>query len=172
MDWWVEMTVTYESIATTTLGSNQASYTFTSIPQTFTNLVLTLNGQMSTGGASVYCYVNGDTANNYQGAAVYGASTTASGSAWGVTGQGLFIGSWTGFVADTPFAVKTLITRYTSSTYKKSFISEYWEPNKEVDVIAGSWYGTSPITSLQIRSNSTPLYKAGTTITLYGIKAE
>ena len=40
---------TYTPIATTTLGSAASSYTFSSIPGTYTDLVLVVSGKYSTG---------------------------------------------------------------------------------------------------------------------------
>jgi hypothetical protein len=70
------MAKTYEPIATYTLPSNQANYTFTSIPATYTDLVLVAAGQVSSA-VSIACQVNGDTANNYSVTELYGDGSSA-----------------------------------------------------------------------------------------------
>ena len=56
------MPKTYEPIATTSLPSGGASITFSSIPQTYTDLVLTTSGLAQTGGGgSIALKFNNDT---------------------------------------------------------------------------------------------------------------
>ena len=57
-------TKTYKPIATTTLGSAAASYTFSSIPSTYTDIVLIFGGSMSNFG-NLRIQFNSDTGNNY-----------------------------------------------------------------------------------------------------------
>jgi hypothetical protein len=62
------MASTYTPIATTTLGSAATSYTFTSIPTTYTDLILIVNAKNASTGSYPKMQVgNGsvDTGNNY-----------------------------------------------------------------------------------------------------------
>ena len=56
---------TYEPIATNTLGSAASSVTFSSIPSTYTDLIVVMNYANSTGLADVFFRFNGDTGSNY-----------------------------------------------------------------------------------------------------------
>jgi len=69
---------TYTPIATTTLGSAVASYSFTSIPSTYTDLVLILNPSgTTTNGQDVGLRFNSDSATNYSRTALSGNGTNA-----------------------------------------------------------------------------------------------
>jgi hypothetical protein len=70
------MPATYEPIATYTAPSAQASYTFSSIPSTYTDLVLVANFGKSADTAIKY-RVNGDTGSNYSVTALYGDGSSA-----------------------------------------------------------------------------------------------
>ena len=54
------MAATYTPIATTTLGSAQSSYTFSSISSAYTDLILIYNGTVTATGKDVRFYYNGD----------------------------------------------------------------------------------------------------------------
>lgn len=63
------MALTYEPIATTTLGSTQNSYTFTTIPSTYTDLKLVAVCQRGNSGSGWYVGLraNGDTSSTSYG---------------------------------------------------------------------------------------------------------
>lgn len=67
---------TYTPIATTTLGSAQASYTFSSIPGTYTDLIVVVKGDGSANTNGLMQY-NGDTGTNYSMTALYGTGSAA-----------------------------------------------------------------------------------------------
>jgi len=68
---------TYTPIATTTLGSSATSYTFTSIPSTYTDLVIVAQIK---GDTTTYLNLrfNGDTGSNYSRTTLSGNGSTAS----------------------------------------------------------------------------------------------
>ena len=67
---------TYEPIATTTLTATNSTVTFSSIPSTYTDLVLIVN---SLGTGSYYSIqVNGDTATNYSRTRINGNGITVT----------------------------------------------------------------------------------------------
>jgi hypothetical protein len=71
---------TYTPIATFTVTS-QSTVSFTSIPSTYTDLILTTIGKASTAGSSVNQYrirFNNDTTSNYSNTQVRGDGSTAS----------------------------------------------------------------------------------------------
>jgi hypothetical protein len=69
---------TYEAIATQTLGSAAASVTFSSIPGTYTDLVLVVAGTLTTGTENIVMQFNGDTGSNYSVTSLLGDGSTAS----------------------------------------------------------------------------------------------
>lgn len=62
---------TYFPIANTTLSSAAASYTFSSISGSYTDLVLVIGGTLSAD-ISAGIYFNGDTGTNYSTTRMYG----------------------------------------------------------------------------------------------------
>jgi len=71
------MAITYEPIATTTLGSATASVTFSSLGS-YTDIVLVCSVQSaSSGDARINIRFNGDTASNYSGTFMYGDGSAA-----------------------------------------------------------------------------------------------
>ena len=73
------MTATYEKIATNTLSSAAISLTFSSIPATYTDLVLITSSQHAASDASsrLYLNFNSDTATNYSYTQIRGSGTAA-----------------------------------------------------------------------------------------------
>ena len=75
------MATTYEPIATTTLTSNTASITFSSIPQTYTDLVLVATGLSAGANTTTKTTVgNGslDTGSNYSRTDLSGSSSNTA----------------------------------------------------------------------------------------------
>jgi len=59
------MAGTYEKIATTTLSSNQGTVTFSSIPQTYTDLRVIIKGGIVDGGFFIGIFIPNDGLRNY-----------------------------------------------------------------------------------------------------------
>lgn len=164
------MAVTYEKIATTTLGSNAASVTFSSISSAYTDLVLVMNYFSN---ASEYPMIqfNGDTANNYSFVEVYGNGTSAAS-----VRQSNVAGIWVGYGAYSPAGTTnpgTIIVNmqnYSNSSTNKSVISRS-NSSQGVEATAGLWRSTVAISSLVIKHQTATTYATGSTFTLYGIKA-
>ena len=68
---------TYVALATTTVSANAGPITFTSIPATYTDLVLVISGTQATSG-TVRIQFNNDTASNYSRTDMYGDGSSAA----------------------------------------------------------------------------------------------
>lgn len=162
------MALTYEPIATTTLGSN-GTFTFSSIPNTYTDLRVVVVAT-ATSNASSNIQFNGDTATNYSGTYVSGnGASTFSGSNSGQTYlSSSRSGNWN---TTTPFFHTMDIFSYAGSTNKTVLITNSQDNNGGgvVERIVGLWRSTSAITSIAYTAGAT--LKTGTTATLYGIKS-
>jgi len=158
------MTVTYEAIASTTLGSAAASYTFTSIPSTFTDLLVVFSGS-TTAANSAFLRMNGDTGNNYSMTFLYGSGSSASSGRTSSTGNI--------YIMDTPTSQSMLsvnIMSYSNTTTFKTALNRGSAAASNVTATVGLYRSTSAITSLELLTNST--FVSGSTFSLYGIKAE
>jgi hypothetical protein len=160
---------TYFPIATNTLGSNTASYTFTSIPSTYTDLILVVNGQVSSN-VSIACQVNSDTGTNYSTIEMFGDASTASSFSNSSNAQitvasiGAQIGSGSQWVSTLHFQ------DYANTTTYKNILGRTSATSTGVNAIVGLWNSTSAITSIKFMGYAgSSGFTTGTTFTLYGI---
>jgi hypothetical protein len=165
------MAITYEPIATNTLGSATASVTFSSIAGTYTDLVIVTNFALTNNNVYAhYVQVNGDTGNNYSRTILYGTGSVA-GSARQANVNSCYFGTWNDDMDTTDTAVTTIFfNNYSNATTYKAIMSRYNVASKETGVGVGTWRNTAAITSIKIETQLTT-YIAGSTFTLYGIKA-
>ena len=155
---------TYTPLATTTLGSTATSYTFSSIPSTYTDLIVVISGKLTVDNNIAYQY-NGDTGANYSRTRIYGtgsaaASTRSSGNADGIfsTGDGTVQSTWTGHIQN--YANTT--------TYKTSL----WRGSQDLPSATVSlWRSTAAINAIKLYPTGGTTWVVGTTFTLYGIAA-
>jgi hypothetical protein len=160
------MAKTYEPIATYTIPSSTASYTFSSIPATYTDLVLiTSTKYVSSGGFSKLTF-NGDTATNYSTTIVLGDGSTASSSR--TTNQN-FIAF--GYDANTEISTQIVhIQNYANATTFKTVLNRHSAAGTRAEALVGLWRKTpETISSLTLTGGNN--YATGSTFTLYGIKA-
>ena len=159
----------YEVISTQTLASAVTTVTFSSIPQTYTDLVLVLLVGVSTAGNAMKLELNGDTAANYSTIYLAGNGTSAiSSRTTSNTTMRLFheTGSNT---AITNMATVNFLNYSNSTTYKTmlSRCSNTGGTEEEVNL----WRSGAGITSINCYWGSGYTFPVGSTFTLYGIKA-
>jgi hypothetical protein len=162
---------TYTPIATTTLGSAQSSYTFTSIPSTYTDLVLVANIKASTA-ANAYIRVgNGsiDSGTNYGYTNLSGDGSTATSAR--SSNNSLIAATTTGGSLDNRIGTVLIsFQNYSNSSTFKTALVRFSSAGVETVATVGTWRSTSAINQIQILSLS-PNYDIGSTFTLYGIAA-
>lgn len=170
------MPSTYTLISSNTLTTTTATVTFSSIPATFTDLVLRLSTRTDLADTNVPIYTrfNGDTASNYSGTFVQSnGAGTASGR-----------GSNQTFLPTGPYSEGT---NYTSNVYASDelYIPSYLaSQNKPVGgfavaennatgghdiAYAGLWRNTAAITTILLYPYSGN-FVSGSSFYLYGIK--
>lgn len=166
------MPSTYTPIATYTLPSNAASYTFTSIPSTYTDLVLIANGgtvsdsnlNLRVGNGSI------DSGSNYSQTLIGANGSSALSSRvinqtqWQPSNDDAY---WTN-------SIKGVLTihfmNYSNTSINKTILSRSSTAPLGLNAYAGLWRSTSAINQIYFAGASQNLL-AGTTLTLYGIKA-
>jgi hypothetical protein len=162
------MTSTYEKIATTTLNSTSNSITFSSIPATYTDLVLVSNTKFDIdGGYYTALRFNSDSGSNYSETFLYGTGGAAGSSRNSNSTVGRI-----GFQTTAWGITITNIQNYSNSTTYKTTISRDNSLNYLVDAIAMLWRSTAAINAINIVSQSGSNFTTGSMFTLYGIKAE
>ena len=164
------MALTYEKIETKTISSAQASVTFSSIPATYTDLVLITNGKMVSGGGenSLGIQLNGDTGSNYSSVAFYGAGTTPGSSLRFNNGVELYVARM-GHSTNTTSIIHLL--DYSNTTTYKTVLAR-GASSAVIMTTAGSWRNTGAVNSVLVRGFGLfANFASGCTFTLYGIKA-
>ena len=174
------MANTYVVIATTTVGSGgTSSIDFTSIPATYTDLLIKLSARTNLA-SSAYeqlgIQLNGSTASNYQAKLLYGIPTTVGSANSGTVNAMAYAGYATASTAtaNTFGNIEIYIPNYAGSTAKSVSIDGVSE-NNATDAIAtltaGFWSLTNAITSIKIIGNGGGgTFQQYSTATLYGIK--
>jgi hypothetical protein len=160
------MAATYTPISSITLGSTISSVTFSSIPQTYTDLIIITRGT-SGGGAQMTIRFNGATS-TYTTITMSGnGSSTHSGRFTGLSY--LQLGYHDYFNSSESNAI-THIMNYANTTTAKNVLNRTNNGSLGVGLSVGTWQNTSAITTIEILPlNST--WVSGTTFNLYGILA-
>jgi hypothetical protein len=156
---------TYTPLATTTLSSDTANVTFSSISGSYTDLVLVVNGGLATQGAMVV-QLNTDTGTNYSVTRVYGDGTTATSDRF--TSQNYLDFGF--FPANLNSNSIIQFMNYSNATTYKTMLNRWNSPAYAVAVV-GLWRNTAAITSIKLFNATAINLKSGTTFTLYGIAA-
>lgn len=152
-------TNTYVALSTHTITSAVSSYTFTSIEQGYTDLVLVIGGAASSA-QGMFLYFNNDTGSNYSRTFVYGDGSSAL-SDRSANGKVLEIGS----------AISTVtanIMNYSNTTTFKTTITRGGSASNLALAEVGLWRSTSAINRIDVVTG-TGTINVGTTISLYGI---
>lgn len=164
------MPATYEPIASTTLGSDTASYTFSSIPQTFTDLVAVVHAVDSVGGQNICARANGDTGTNYSYTQVYGNGTSAASSRVANTNTGFNLG-FTALYSGTDVGITVAhFMSYANTNVYKTALADGSLASAYVARRVALWRSTAAITSLTFLTFPGNM-KSGTTLALFGLKA-
>ena len=156
---------TYEAIATQTLGSAAATVTFSSIPSTYTDLVLIVNSARTTSDDSVSLEFNGDTGSNYSRTILYGTGTSAL-SFRESNASLIEIGIQNASNSTNIFN----IMNYANTTTNKTVVARANAIGVRVSAGVGMWRNTAAITSIKLATGGST-FIAGSTFSLYGIKA-
>lgn len=165
-------TATYSLIASNTLGSANSTVTFSSIPGTFTDLVLVASFASAVADNDVRCTVNSDTGTNYSYTRLSGNGTSATSSR---NSNQVFFAQY--YVIGTSTSTQSIIWNvldYSNTTTYKTILSRISAADKELSASVGLWRSTAAVTSITFTNagnNSPAQFAAGSTFKLYGIQA-
>jgi len=162
---------TYTQIAKTTIGSAVSSYTFSSIPATYTDLVLVFNGSNAIGNDAYLIYVNGLVSNIYSATYLEADGSTVYSARWsGRSDIPVARGA-----SDTAGAdlVTVEFLNYANSSVFKSLLARYslgGTLGARTSATVGVVGTLNSINSITFKSNASNL-SVGSTLALYGITA-
>lgn len=163
------MASTYEPIATQNGTGSSATVTFSSIPGTYTDIVLVANPVFTTA-SNLNIRINGDTGSNYSDTYIYGDGSSAT-SARDTTQTIMY---WSGTSVGVTSANRdngiAHFMNYANTTTNKTVLLRYNQPSQILSQGVGLYRSTSAITSISVIASAGNLDTAST-FTLYGIKA-
>lgn len=165
------MAKTYTPIATTTLSTAASTVTLSSIPQTYTDLVIVSQPISTSSEAIVYIQFNSIGGTSYSSTYVYGSGSAAS--------SGRRSSSGLGVIAENAYATSTAgntifitnIFNYANTTTYKTYLSRGNRVDSQgAEAMVGLCRDTAAITSVGFAIGGTT-FAAGSRFTIYGIKA-
>jgi hypothetical protein len=172
---------TYTPIATQTLGSAAASVTFSSIPSTYTDLILIANYGDTETSTDTRCLIqvgNGsvDTGSNYSTTATTGDGTSATSTR---NSSRTFFDNYTGGSRNTSgyFAINIYqFLNYSNTTTNKTVLYRQNTTDPTIftgtSAVVGLWRSTSAINIIKILPRTGGInILTGASFTLYGIAA-
>jgi hypothetical protein len=159
---------TYIKIASYTISSSISSYTFSNIPQGYTDLIVKLEVTGTSSGEDAHFQFNGDTGTNYSSAWFRSVSNTpTTTSTTGITGARL--GDGGSQTTGNTTLITTNIQNYSSSLTFKNIIFRTDNASRGLDMGVSVWRSLNPITSLKVYLGVGNLSSG--IINVYGIKA-
>lgn len=160
------MAATYTRIASTALTTTASTITFSGIPATYTDIVVSAGG-LTTRIGDIFLRFNSDSGSNYSRTYLVGNNANIEVSRNNDTTQisaGYFPAGSTGF------GYNMQINDYSNTTTFKTMLLQYATIGNWSGIMCGLWRNTSAINTIDFIAQSST-FNAGTTFTLYGIKA-
>lgn len=158
-------------IATQTVGAGgTALLTFSSIPQTFTDLMLICSVRNEANSPEVNIYFNGANS-NLTSRQLYGNGSSAASNNLGAQLNTYGGAVPSAYTANTFSSTQIYVPNYTSANYKSVSIDAVLENNSTstyLSIVAGLWSSTAAITSLSYLVGGGDIAE-NSTFSLYGI---
>jgi hypothetical protein len=164
-------TNTYVALDKVTVVTATPSLTFSSIPATYTDLVIVANCKNTTGATyGLLLQYNGDTTANYSTTLLWGNGTSSSTFRYTTQYNAAFTG-WAGNTNFTPLIIN--IPNYSNSTTYKTTLSRSSDPGDRVGGMVSLWRKTpETVNSITISFEPTTNIAVGSTFELYGVLQE
>jgi hypothetical protein len=163
---------TYTPIATNTLSSAATGITFSSIPSTYTDIILVLSLVSTSAGNDVKVQINSDSGTNYSETWLGGNGTSAS------SGRDTSNTVWNSLklvgTTTNPQVFTYQFQNYANTSTYKTMLWRSSIAGAETIAGIGLWRSTSAINTIYVyeAGNTSPAtFAAGTTATIYGIQA-
>lgn len=155
-------TPTYDLLDSTTLSSSASSVTFSSIDQSYRDLIVVVSGTNATGAQTLRFQANGDTGSNYNSVRMDGNGSSASSLALSAQDNVQLA------VFGTTQAVAiTHIMDYSATDKHKTLLARGDRADDRTRATAGRWASTSAITSITLYGSNS--YNFDATFSLYGV---
>ena len=163
---------TFTPITSTTLSSDQPSFTFSSIPSTYTDLVIVTNNRLTSTGLGFLLNINGgSTSLSYQRGGSDGATTFTSNITDRIDITGVGSGAGAGLFATHILNVMSYANTngYKTILFKSNNASNSSVPGFVIFGV-GNWHSTAAINAITFIPAAGNI-ASGSIFTLYGIAA-
>ena len=160
---------TYVALATQTVASATASVTFSSIPGTYTDLVIVSTPFITTGTTNFNIRFNSDAAGNYSWRTLDGNGSAASSNYDSNVGQGR-LHDYAYLTTSNIGNYITSIQNYSNTTTYKTYLGRGSVASNGVSAVVGLWRSTAAITTIVLFPTAST-FPTGSTFSLYGILA-
>lgn len=161
------MAKTYEPISTQVLSSTQTVITFSSIPQTYTDLVLIINAKNTSTGNYILTRFNSDSGTNYSQTRLVGNGSTAS-SARDVNDNSFAV-MYQSTATDPGICIMHIMNYANTTTYKTAISRDSYAADTTF-LRCALWRNTNAISTITLTINGGS-FNTTSSFTLYGIKA-
>lgn len=160
------MPATYEPIATQTVsGSSTGTVTFTSIPSTYTDIVVVINAGYLSDSRDVTWTVNNDGGSNYSQTTLQGNGSSATSSR-----NTSVVKFYSNCLTHPNYGVGIIhLMNYANTTTFKTALSRSGTTVNVVEAAVHLWRSTAAINRLDFFPNVSGNFLSGSTFTLYGI---
>jgi hypothetical protein len=163
-------TQTYTPIAIVSGTGSSDTISFTSIPATYTDLVLVLSGSLSTGNNTRMRF-NNNTSAVYSMTVMTGDGSGSSAGVGSYNDSNQTSFSYPGYY-DTAISMNIInLMNYSNTTTNKTFIQRNSKASNQAQMAVGLFRSTSAISRVDIYTASGATWTTSTKATLYGIKA-
>ena len=157
----------YVPLATKTLTATQSTVTFSSISQSYRDLILVVQANYGTATSGYYLRFNNDTTAVYGFSYLNASSTSVSGGR--VTSM-TFIPVNYAYPSSTNPALSTWhIFDYSDTSKTKPVVHRAGVAESETEMDTGIWRSASAISTVSVISNN--VFGVGSTFSLYGVSA-
>jgi hypothetical protein len=168
------MAATYEPIATLSSSGSTSTFSFTSVPSTYTDIIIVsfLRSSYSISSHDTLIRVNNDASSIYSRTYITGNGSSAS-SARSSNLTGFYAGQVQG-ATSTAGAFSTQIVHlmnYSNTSTNKTFISRNNTPTANTTATVGLWRSNSAINQIDILNADGSNWVSGSTSTIYGVKS-
>jgi hypothetical protein len=154
-------TPTYTPLATVTLGTATSTVTFSSIPATYRDLILVINGTVSSSGA-VRIRFNSDSGSNYPVVVMYADSSGPQ----SVTATASFIDGGVFASSESNYSINQIMD-YSATDKHKTVLTRSGRNSVIANAGAERWANTAAITTVEVSHSAS--YNTATTFNLYGV---
>lgn len=148
------------ALSTITFQESSANVTFSNIPNTYKDLIVTISGTANTTGSPSLRF-NGDSSTNYDVVRMYENGSTG-------LSQNFAAGYFSVGIMSSQSQSIVEIFDYAANDKHKTAIARGGNYANTNRLEGGTWKSLDPITSVEVGFDTTQIYQAGTVISLYG----